>query len=200
VEHGNAVKWLCRYLAGTKDQGIIFQPNDQSFDCYVDSDFAGNWDREGASTDVDTARSRTGFVILYAGCPITWTSKLQTQVALSSTEAEVIALSTSLREATYLMQIVQELQLHGYDFTAAKPKVHCRVFEDNQGAIEIATIHKLRPRTKHINVQYHHYRQHVVEGNITVHPIDTKDQLADILTKPVAVHILHKLRKRLMGW
>jgi hypothetical protein len=200
VEHGNAVKWLCRYLAATKGQGLIFRPTEQSFDCWVDSDFAGNWDPEGASVDIDTARSRTGYVILYAGCPITWSSKLQTQVALSSTEAEIIALSTSLREAIYLMQLLKELQGHGFDFTATKPKVHCRVFEDNNGAIEIATVHKFRPRTKHINIQYHHYRQHVLEKNITVHPIDTKDQMADILTKPVALDILLKLRKRLMGW
>ena len=55
------------------------------------------------------------------------------------------------------------------------PKVHCRVFEDNSGAIEIAKVPKRRPRTKHINIKYHHFRDYVGRGEVTVHPIDTKD-------------------------
>jgi hypothetical protein len=80
--HGKAVKWLGRYLKATKDRGIRFKPNRDTFDCYVDADFSGNWYPDDAAWDVDTARSRTGFVILYAGCPILWTSKLQSEIAL----------------------------------------------------------------------------------------------------------------------
>jgi hypothetical protein len=73
-------------------------------------------------------------------------------------------------------------------------------FRRYSGALEIAKIHKYRPRTKHLNVKLHHFRDYVTRGEITINPIDTKDQLADYLTKPVNVHILRKLRKEVMGW
>ena len=86
--HANAIKRIVKYLVGTQDRGIILNPRDHSFDCWVDADFVGNWDRVNADVDPSTAKSRTGFVITYAGCPITWASKLQTEIALSTTEAE----------------------------------------------------------------------------------------------------------------
>jgi hypothetical protein len=199
-EHGKAVEWLCRYLASTRDKGIIFKSTDQSFDVYVDSDYVGNWDKETAADDIDTARSRTGYVIIYAGCPIIWKSKLQTQIALSTTEAEFMALSTALRETIPLMELVKELQQNGYDLTATKPTVHCRVFEDNSGALEIATVPKMRPRTKFINVQYHHFRQYVDRNEISILPINTNDQCADILTKLVSLAKLNELWFCIMGW
>ena len=75
VEHGKAIKWLGRYLLGTKDKGIILKPGPQSFDCYVDADFSGNWLALQAHDPV-TARSCTGFIIANANCPITWASRL----------------------------------------------------------------------------------------------------------------------------
>ena len=81
--HAYAIKWIEKYLAATRDKGLIFKPSGNSFDVFVDSDFSGNWDPEGAQDDPDTARSRTGFVIKYAGCPILWASKLQSLIALS---------------------------------------------------------------------------------------------------------------------
>lgn len=200
-EHGNAVIWICRYLAATKDKGLIFKPTDQSFDCYVDADFSGNWDKDNASaTDSDTAKSRTAFIITYAGCPIIWASKLQTLIALSTTEAEYIALSTALRDVIPLMELVKDLRKHGFDFIAMRPAVHCRVFEDNSGAIEIANVHKWRPRTKHINCQFHHFRHYITNKEITILPIDTEDQPADIMTKMVTYTLFHKHRTFIMGW
>jgi hypothetical protein len=149
-EHGKAVTWLNRYLAATKDKGLIFRPTAQSFDCYVDANISGNWDKKEAQRDPVTARSRSGYVIVYAGRPIVWASKLQTQIALLTTEAEYIALSTALRDTILLMNLVQELQGNGFDYSAIKPTIHCKVFEDNSGALEIATVHKYRPRTNHI--------------------------------------------------
>ena len=73
--HANAVRWIGRYLLATKD-------------VYVNSDFSRNWDPEGVPDDPDTAQSRTGFIIEYAGCPLIWASKMQTLIALSSSEAE----------------------------------------------------------------------------------------------------------------
>lgn len=69
---------------------------------------AGEWKKETAADDIDTAKSRTGFVIMFAGCPLIWSSKLQTEIALSLTEAEYIALSTATREIIHLLDFLQE--------------------------------------------------------------------------------------------
>jgi len=166
----------------------------------VDADFAGNWNKEEAALDADTARSRSGYVITFAGCPILWASKLQTHIALSTTEAEYMALSAALRDVIPLMELAKEMQQRGFLITSTVPRIHCKVFEDNSGAIEIATTHKYRPRTKHINTQYHHFRHYVDNGEITIHAIDTKDQAADMLTKPLNQAPLHKHRQFIMGW
>ena len=96
ASHAEAVKRIGRYLMGTKDKGVILDPKVNSFECYVDADFCGNWNPETASDDPATAKSRTGYVIKYAGCPVIWQSKLQTEVTLSTTEAEYVALSAAL--------------------------------------------------------------------------------------------------------
>jgi len=143
-EHGKAVEWLCRYLTGTRDKGLIYRPDkNQSFDVYVDADFAGNWDPDESMDDANTARSRTAYVIMYAGCPILWGSRLQTLIALSSTEAEYYALSTATREVIPIMELAKEMQEYGFHVGTTKPKVHCKVFEENSGALEIATVHKV---------------------------------------------------------
>jgi len=86
-----------------------------------------------------------------------WVSKLQTQVALSTTEAEHIALSTALREVIPIMELIKKMQEQGFVNVQSTPMVHCMAFEDNSGALILATEHKLRPWTKHINCQYHHF-------------------------------------------
>jgi hypothetical protein len=199
-EHGEAVKWICRYLAGTRDKGMIYDPTDDSFKCYVDANWIGDWDPKEAPTDPDTARSRSGYIIYYAGCPLVWASKMQTQIALSTTESEYIALSTALREVIPLMELIKELKAAGFEFGATTPTLHCKVFEDNSACLEISNVHKMRPRTKHINVQYHHFRSYVNSGEISILPIDTGEQRADILTKSVPHEILVKHRLTVQGW
>ena len=70
-QHSDVVKWLGRYLHGTSEEGIILQPDDELFEIYADADFAGTWNRETVGEDSDTARSRLGYIIKFAGCPIT---------------------------------------------------------------------------------------------------------------------------------
>ena len=91
------------------------------------------------------------------------------------------------------------MKLQGFPITSTT-KVKCKVFEDNSGALEMATTHKYRPRTKHLNVKLHHFRDYVSRGDITIHKIDTQSQLSDYLTKPVNEDILIKLRTIVMGW
>jgi hypothetical protein len=85
-EHGEAVRWLGRYLKGTKDKCTIMRPmSGRDLEVYMDTSFCGDWYREEGATDRDTARSRHGYVIQYAGCPLLWKSQLQTEIAMSST-------------------------------------------------------------------------------------------------------------------
>jgi hypothetical protein len=95
---------------------------------------------------------------MYASCPVSWCSKLQTDIAHSLTEAEYIALSHSLKEVTAIMYILDELKLHNFALNTSIPTVHCKVFEDNKGAIEMARLPKMRPRTKHLNTSTQYLR------------------------------------------
>jgi gag-polypeptide of LTR copia-type len=134
VEHTRAVKLIGRYLLSTADRGIICTPNDDSFHLYLDADFSGNWASDIAEHDASTARSRPGYVVKYAGCPIVWASRLQTEIALSSTESEYVALSQGLREVLLLMKLTKELAMAGFGFSQSAPRVFCKAFEDNSGA------------------------------------------------------------------
>jgi hypothetical protein len=92
--HEIAIHQICRYLQARSDKGYILHPTPTlcNLDCYVDADFAGLW-TEASSSESTSVKSRTGYVILFANCPVLWVSKLQTKVALSTTEAKYIALS-----------------------------------------------------------------------------------------------------------
>jgi len=199
-QHAQAIRWLGRYLKATKNKGLRIKPQrGRLLEVYVDADFAGNFDK-GESHLRDTARSRHGYIIMYEGVPITWKSQLQTEIALSSTESEYTGLSYALREAIPIMHLLKEMKTMGFQITKANAKIHCKVFEDNSGALEIAKIHKYRPRTKHLNVKLHHFRDYVTRGEISINPISTEHQLADYLTKPVNAHTLKRLREKVMGW
>jgi hypothetical protein len=199
--HGKAVEHIAKYLRDTSNQGIILRPlPERSFDVYADADFVGNWHRMTASDDPGTAKSRSGYVIQYAGCPIAWCSKLQTIIALSSCEAEYISLSESLRDTIPLMNLIHEFKEHGFPVTSSQPKVYCKAFEDNSGALELARLPKIRPRTKHINIKYHHFREYVRLGLIEMLPISTTEQIADIFTKPLAQNAFLHLRKALLHY
>eukprot|EP00980_Cylindrotheca_fusiformis_P011699 scaffold2782_cov88-Cylindrotheca_fusiformis.AAC.2 len=147
-EHGDAVRWLARYLKGTKHKGTILRPvQDRGLEVYVDADFAGNWVPK-EYMDRDTARSRHGYYIMYAGCPILWKSQLQTEIALSSTESEYTGLSYGLRDAIPIMNLFKEMKEMGLPVTSSKAQVHCKVFEDNSGALEIAKVTKVPSKNK----------------------------------------------------
>ena len=103
INHSEAVKKIVRYLKGNPDKGIIYKPNDHSFDVYADADFCGLWDKTIAEEDPTTAKSQTGYVVMYAGCPIIWASQLQPEIAQSVTESEYISLSQCLRQTIPLM-------------------------------------------------------------------------------------------------
>ena len=80
------------------------------------------------------------------------------------------------------------------------PRIYCGVYEENSGALEIAKEHKYRPRTKHLNIKLHHFRQYVNNNEIDMLPINTDDQPEDIFTKPLAEPLLIKHWKFITGW
>ena len=80
------------------------------------------------------------------------------------------------------------------------PVIYCKLFEDNNGALELAKTPRYRPRTKHIGIKYHHFREHVRKGNVKISAIDTKEQIADQFTKGLNASSFEYLRNLLMGW
>ena len=142
LSHERAIIRICRYLLSTETKGIIYKPNQLlGLQCYIDADFAGGWIQVDANNP-ENLMSRTGFVIMYAGCPNLWCSKLQTKIALSTTEAEYIALSQAVREVLPLMEFMKELK-HLFHINKSKPKFFCEVFQDNRSAIAVAESKKI---------------------------------------------------------
>ena len=186
-----------------KDQGFIMRPDrSKGLEIHADADFAGNWDPKLAGEDIDTARSRHGFVISCAGVPLLWKSSLQGEIALSSTESELIGLSTALRVAIPLHNMLKEMKTLGFDIAPPGPVIKCTAFEDNNGALTIASVPRMRPRTKHINVKYFHFLEYTSrkDSNFDFIKIDTSEQPSDGLTKPLSLEPFRKHRKWLLGW
>jgi hypothetical protein len=183
---------------------MIYTPDSkQGIEVWVDADFAGGWDPSKAG-DADNVYSQTGFIIYYAGCPIYWQSKLQTEIALSTAEAEYIAMSQALRETIPLATLMQEMN-ENFPLNLPSPKFIIKVREDNQSCIAMAKNPKFTPRTKHIAIKYHHFWNHVItqanpDGFILLEYCSPHDQVADIFTKPVRDDIFFKLRKHMLGW
>jgi hypothetical protein len=202
--HEIAVMRIGRYLLATKNRGMIYRPDPKrGLEVFVDADFAGGWDPEDAES-ADNVYSRTGYVICYAGCPMFWQSKLQTEIALSTAEAEYIALSQALRETLPMSNLMREMDVI-FPLYLPRPKFVLKVREDNQSCIAMTNNPKFTPRTKHIAIKYHHFRKHVKsqsnpDGFIEIEYCSTEDQLADIFTKPVRDDIFFKLRKSLLNW
>jgi hypothetical protein len=168
-EHWNAVKWIFRYLKGTAEHGILFsrQPGTNSVVGYVDADYAG---------EVDDRRSTTGYVFTLSGGPICWKSTLQSIVAMSTTEAEYMAVAEAAKEALWLKGLVKELGLN-----QGGVQMHC----DSQSAIYLAKNQVYHAKTKHIDVRFHKIRELIVTGDIVLEKVHTSENAADMLTKPV---------------
>ena len=164
----------------------------------MDTDFAGGW-RKTDAANAEIAMSRTSYIIYYAGCPLIWSIKLQTETALSTAEVEYIALSQAMRETIPVMQLLKELStiiaLH-----IPESEIFWKVFEENRSCITIAEAQKFSPRTTHISLKYHHFRKFVTDKTIRIFPIDTKEQTADIFIKSLNSSLFLYLRKKLNGW
>ena len=123
-------------------------------------------------------KSTNGCVFTLAGRAISWISKLQTVVALSTTEAEYMAATQGCKEAVWIKRLLEEL---------GHKQENISLFCDSQSALHIARNPAFHSRTKHIGVQYHYVREVIEEGSVDMQKIHTKDNLADAMTKPINV-------------
>ena len=167
--HQTAVKRIFKYLKGSASLALKYQKLEaDTLIGYCDADWAG---------DQDDRHSTSGNMFLMAGGPISWLSKKQALVALSTSEAEYVALCTATQEATWLRRLLADLKV-----TTSEPTV---VMEDNQGAIAIAKNPMAHARTKHIDIRYHYVREAVQKGVVELRYCPTAQMIADLLTKPL---------------
>ncbi|GKE04629.1 hypothetical protein Tco_1396647 [Tanacetum coccineum] len=166
-KHWEAVKRILRYIKGTSDVALCYGESGLAVKGYVDSDYAG---------DLDGSKSTTGYVFTLFGRIVSWISKLQSVVAMSTTEAEYIAAAQASKEAVWLKMLLEELGHEQEKIT---------LFCDNQSALYLARNPAFHSKTKHIRVQYHFVREKVEEGTLDMYKIHTDDNVADYMTKAI---------------
>jgi len=173
LQHVTALKRILRYLAGTKNLGITYSktannPDNNIFHGFADAAFANH----------DDHKSTSGYVFLAAGGAITWKSKKQTTIALSTTQAEYVALSEAAREACWLRNLFDELGYPQENPTLIKG--------DNDGSISMAKNQQFHNRSKHIAIRWHWVRELIEQNLVTIENCRDPEQTADVLTKALA--------------
>ena len=180
--HWCAVKRILRYLRGTTDLGLLYRPDNTNLCGYSDADWAG---------DINDRKSTSGYVFIMSGSAISWRSKKQSSVALSTAEAEYIALSSATQEVMWLRQLFSSL-LKDYKLSESTT-----IYEDNQSAICMARNNQSHGRSKHVDIKYHFVREQVEKQTINVVYCESEQMTADILTKGVLNYQFKKLRSKL---
>jgi hypothetical protein len=187
--HWTAAKRVLRYAKGTASMGLTFGGSDTSSQevclgpVFCDADWAQDPTIE--------RRSTTGYITKINGGTVSWASKKQTTIALSSAEVEYMAAGAAVQEILWLRSLLSEL---GWRQEAATVLL-C----DNQAAIALASDDVHHARTKHIDVRHHFIREHVAAGAVKLEWVPTEEQQADILTKPLHTLPFTHLRGQVMG-
>uniref|UniRef100_A0A1Y1LCN3 Endonuclease n=1 Tax=Photinus pyralis TaxID=7054 RepID=A0A1Y1LCN3_PHOPY len=175
-----ALKRVLRYIKATIDLKLVYKCKDLGLLGYVDADWGG---------DCKDRKSTTGYFFKLCDCTVSWCSKKQPSVALSSTEAEYVALSMAVSEACWLSNLIA-------DFKCGLSNKPIEIFEDNQSAIKIAKNSESHSRLKHVDIRYHFVKDKVAEGLIKLSYIKTEDQAADMFTKPLGKELFCKFRNK----
>ena len=176
--HWSAVKRALRYVNGTRDFGISYDGNKMlDAEGFSDADWAGC---------TNSRKSTSGFVFLVAGGALSWRSRKQTCVATSTCEAEYIAMSLATKESLWLSRLLAELR--NKDVPQA-----IRLGVDKNGAIEIVKNASVNQRKKHIDLQYHFVRNAYHSNQIELRHVNSKNQPADSLTKPLDQNLFSKI-------
>jgi hypothetical protein len=163
--HWEAVKRIYRYLAGTRNLWLSYGETKRTLVGYADADGSMAEDR----------RAITGYAFLIDGGAVSWSSKRQEIVSLSTTESEYVAATHGMKEALWLRSLISELYGPISEATT--------LFSDNQAAIALTKDHQYHARTKHIDVRYHFIRWVIERGSLRLVYCPTEDMVADALTK-----------------
>ena len=184
--HMVAVKHILRYLAGNVDAALVYSRSSGESGNQLIAYADATW-----GSDHDTGRSRSGYACLLNGAAVSWKSKAQKAVALSTAEAEYVAFCEASREVMYLRSVLGEI---GY--AQRQPTV---IYEDNQPCIQIATNPMTVTRTKHMAIKFHYVREVIAALSIEIKYCPTGDMIADLLTKVLPKEQAAKLCALLFG-
>src|SRR5216684_9113996 len=168
-EHAWALNRVFRYLQGTKNRALTFQRG------IKDSLIVKGYANADWVSDKNDRKLTSGYIFMLGGGITSWSSKKQSAVALSSTEAKYIAGGHAAKEAVWLRRLLSELKQD----TTEPTTIHI----DNQSSIALAHNPEFHNRTKHVNIQHHFLREKVEDGEISLEYLPTNEQPADLLTK-----------------
>lgn len=169
MEHWNALMHVMGYIKNTIDYGLTYSHNAElSPHAFVDADYGGCR---------DTCHSTSGYVFMMAGGPVTWSSKRQATVALSTVEAEYVAMSRCAQQMVWMHSWMNEVQV--------KYSVPGLLKGDNRGAIALTKNTKDHGKVKHIDIHHHYIWELLQSGAIAVKQVSSSDNLADMFTKPL---------------
>eukprot|EP00253_Pinus_taeda_P023001 PITA_23001 len=179
--HLQAVKRIFKYLQGTQNYGLWYpRDTDLTLHAYTDADWAGS---------VDDRKSTSGGAFFMGSRLVSWFSKKQSSIALSTAEAEYVAAASCCTQLLWMMQTLQDFQI-----TCTPP---ISILCDNTSAISISKNPIMHSKTKHIPIKYHFLREQVLEQKVKLEYVPSKEQVADILTKPLPREAFEYLRHKL---
>ena len=179
--HLQAAKRILRYLKGTSDYGIMYKRSSSTdLIAYTDSDYAG---------DSDDRRSTSGYVFLLGSGAISWASKKQPIVTLSTTEAEFVAAAGCASQMVWMRRVLEQL--------GHVQRKSTTIMCDNSSTIKLSKNPVLHGRSKHIDVRFHFLREFANEGIIELKYCGTEEQIADVMTKPLKLESFQKYRKEM---
>ncbi|XP_053691192.1 uncharacterized protein LOC128739719 [Sabethes cyaneus] len=163
-----AAKRVVRYLLGTKHWNLSYGDPNENLLGYSDADWAG---------DIKTRKSTSGYVFKHAGGAVSWASRKQSSVTLSSMESEYMALSEASQELVWLLSLFEDF--------GEKQKGAVKIFEDNQSCIHFVSSERVNRRSKHIETRESYVKELCSDKVMELHYCSTEDMAADMLTKPV---------------
>jgi hypothetical protein len=185
MKHWSAAKRVLRYLAGTKNIGIIMNGNTDNSRYHITAYSDADWGR-----DIHGRKSIYGYIIHLNGCPISWISKKQTFVAQSTCESEYVGMSEGIREIRWINQLLQELHI-----STTIPTLYA----DNESAVKIASNTGMDNRIKSIDINYHYIKDEVAHKHVLIESVSTDNNIADIFTKPLGSGKFNSFRDSILG-
>jgi len=180
--HWKHAKRVLRYIKGTLEYGLVFRAKDSApvIEAFADADWAN---------DPTDRRSLTGYLFRVCSAAVSWLTRKQSTIALSSTEAELVALSVAVCHGKWLVRLLRDLE--------KEPELPVVYHEDNQSTIRVVEDERDSGRLKHVDVRHRFVHEEIQRGQVLVKYIPTGDQIADIMTKGLPLSVFQKHRTNL---